>query len=246
MVNMPPPSDWEHEVVIQQQQLEVLNILDDYMLQQCDNNGRPIGMVNLTREQALGRKEILQGIKTRKWKLYGTDKSEKLVLDTEANYMRAMAPHIESLDIVNYDHVLESEKLLNNHSNMRIRTVNMGLNAGSGQQACIVKAMQSHFAPLPQAKGARKDHKPLDPNFGYPMRVMMDGKKGPNGPLANIQSQILRPVRSALNQIVGTEVVNTEELCKVLEDHNTRIDLEPEVRVMPKRANKTPPLHSHS
>ena len=64
------------------------------MLQQCDNNVRPIGMVNLTREQALGRKELLQGIKTRTWKLYGTDKSEKLVLDTEANYMRAMAPHI--------------------------------------------------------------------------------------------------------------------------------------------------------
>ena len=94
MVNMPPPSDWEHEVVIQQQQLEVLNILDDYMLQQCDNNGRPIGMVNLTGEQALGRKEILQGIKTRKWKLYGTDKSEKLVLYTEASYMRAIAPNI--------------------------------------------------------------------------------------------------------------------------------------------------------
>ena len=71
-------------------------------------------------------------------------------------------------------------------------------------------------------------------------------KKSPTGPLANIQSQILRPVRSALNQIVGTEVVNTEELCKVLEDHNTRIDLEPEVRVMPKRANKTPPLQGQN
>ena len=35
-------------------------------------------------------------------------------------------------------------------------------------------------------------------------------------------------------------------MCKVLEDHNARIDLEPEVRVMPKRANKTPPLQGQN
>ena len=82
----------------------------------------------------------------------------------------------------------------------------------------------------------------MDPNFGYPMRVMMDGKKGPNGPLANIQSFILRPVRSALNDIVKTEVISTEELCFYLEQHNARIETEPRARVQPKRSSKNPPL----
>ena len=97
---MPPPGDWADEVTILQQQLEVLNILDEYMLQQCDQAGKPIGMVNLNKQQALGRKEIIEGIKTKKYKLYGTDKSENLVLDTEANYMKAMAPHVQGLNTV--------------------------------------------------------------------------------------------------------------------------------------------------
>ena len=32
-------------------------------------------MKNLTREQKLGRKEIINGVKDLKWRLYGTDKS---------------------------------------------------------------------------------------------------------------------------------------------------------------------------
>ena len=91
--------------------------------------------------------------------------------------MKAMAPHVEGLNTVQFDEVLESEKVLNNHSKMWIRVVQMGSDAGHLKR--ITKAMQSHFAPLPQAKGARKDHKPMDPDIGYPMRVMMDGKKGP-------------------------------------------------------------------
>ena len=123
---------------------------------------------------------------------------------------------------------------------MWIRVVGMGSDAG--HQKRITKAMQSHFAPLPQAKGARKDHKPMDPDIGYPMRVMMDGKKGPNGPLANLMSQILRPVRLALNETVDTEVINTEELCYFIQEHNKKIDNDPGPRLQPRRSTKTPPI----
>ena len=217
-------------------------MLDEFLLHECDDSGHPKGMVNLTKMQDLGRKELINGIKTKNWLVYGTDKSERLVLDTVQNYMKAMAPHIEGVDICQYDDVLEAEKSLNNHSKMWCRVLNFGRDAGRDQMSRISKAMQSHYSPLPQAKGVRKDHKPMDPEFGFPMRVMMDGKKGPNGPLANIQCHILRPVRKKLNDIVKTEVISTEELCHFIHEHNMRVDNQPEVRVQPRRAQKTPPL----
>ena len=79
------------------------------------------------------------------------------------------------------------------------------------------------------------------PEFGCLMRVMMDGKKDPNGPLANIVSFVIMPVRSKLNsEIVKTETVSTEELSHFLEEHNNRVENEPEVRVQPSRAKKIP------
>ena len=69
MVNMPPAGAWEDEVQIQQQQLEVLNTLDDFLASECDSRGRPIGMNNLNTSQAKGRKEILNGVKAGKFKL---------------------------------------------------------------------------------------------------------------------------------------------------------------------------------
>ena len=74
----------------------------------------------------------------------------------------------------------------------------------------------------------------------------MDGKKGPNGPLANIMSQVLRPVRMAFNDIVDTEVVNTEELCHFIQEHNNKIENDPEPRIQPRRAQKAPPLQGQN
>ena len=67
-------------------------------------------------QQEAGRREIQEGIKNRGWILYGTDKSGKLVLDTQENFNRAMAPHYTNETEVNINQVHESENGLNNHS----------------------------------------------------------------------------------------------------------------------------------
>ena len=156
-------------MVIQQKQLEVVNIFDKLVLQQSDDKGNIKGNTNLTKEQAAGRKKLFELIKTEIYKLYGTDKLEKLELDTEESHMRAMAPHVEGLEVVEYYVVLESKKHLNNYSMLLCRVINLGANAWPDQKVTCSKAMQSYFAPLPQAKGARKDHKTLDPILGYPI-----------------------------------------------------------------------------
>ena len=65
-ISMPEAGEWEEEVIIQQQQLEVLNIIERYLNNECDEFGNPSGSINLTKQEDLGRKEILRGVKDRK------------------------------------------------------------------------------------------------------------------------------------------------------------------------------------
>ena len=52
------------------------------------------------------------------------------------------------------------------------------------------------------------------------MRPLCDGKLGPNAPLGNLVSNLLRPVREKLDMKIGTELINTEELTQVIEQFN--------------------------
>ena len=61
---MPEPLAWSDEVIVQQQQLQVVNIVQEFIMQECDDKGNLAGGLNLTREQALGKKEISAGIRT--------------------------------------------------------------------------------------------------------------------------------------------------------------------------------------
>ena len=222
LVYMPEASSWANEVIINHQQLETLQVLDEYILNECDEFGNPFGHENLTKQEALGRKEIIRGIKNKNWMLYGTDKSEKLVLDTRENFLLAMAPQIRDHIEVSLNQVHESEKVLNNYSKGLCRAINIGMNAGRNQQLRISQATQVHSSSVPQAKGVRKDHKENDPIFGPPIRMLMDGKKGPNAPLANITSRVLRPVRQNLNEKIQTEAISTEEICHHFIAHNQK------------------------
>ena len=163
LIHMPEAGSWSEEVTIMRQQLETLEVIDDYIMTECDSSGKPFESLNLTKMEALGRKEILEGVKSKKYLLYGTDKSEKLVLDTPANFMNAMAPHIRDHFKVSLEEVENSEKVLNNHSKMWCKITNIGKNAGHNQHNRIVGAMQSHSSGVPQYKGLRKDHKAPDP-----------------------------------------------------------------------------------
>ena len=108
----------------------------------------------------------------------------------------------------------------------------------------ISQATQVHSSSVPQAKGVRKDHKENDPIFCPPIRMLMDGKKGPNAPLANITSRVLRPVRQNLNEKIQTEAISTEEICHHFMAHNQKVMNEPEVRRQPRRGRKCPPLQN--
>ena len=219
-INFLPASE-EQEIRMGAERLQLLDAWDLYIGKHSDKNGRIKGANNLTRAEALGRKEISEGVKNRNWMLYGTDKSGRLVLDTRDNFLRAMEPHYSGDQEVTYQAILNSEPLLNNHSKAWCKILNFGANAGTDQSQRIKEAMTVKHSNVANMKGLRKDHKLTpDPVKGPPLRAVVDGKVGPNAPLANLMARVLRPVRFGMHSNVKTEILSTEEALHLIQKFN--------------------------
>ena len=131
------------------------------------------GSNNLSREEALGRAEIQCGVKDKGWKLYGTDKSGKLVLDTRQNFETCMAPHYQDEPVVAYEAVTRSEAILNNHSKAPAKLLRLGADAGEGMLQRIQNALHVHNSNVPGLQGLRKDHKVALPYTGARLSIWM-------------------------------------------------------------------------
>ena len=86
------------------------------MLEHLYNDGRYAGANNLTKEEAIRRREIQDGIRNKGWKPYCKDKSRKLCFATEENFLRFMEEHYKDEQEVSMRIVKQSEGQLNNHS----------------------------------------------------------------------------------------------------------------------------------
>ena len=71
---MPSQVNNRDEIAIETQKMEVLDVAREYMKHDCDPKGKPKRAANLTEEELLGKKEILNGINDKNWILYSTDK----------------------------------------------------------------------------------------------------------------------------------------------------------------------------
>ena len=132
-INLPKPATPREEILIGAEELVLLDVWDLFMAEQLDDRGNLKGASNLSRSQALGRKEISEGIKSKDWLLYGTDKSGHLVLDTLRNFTDCMSEHFKDEIQSEVHHVRQSESILNNHSRSWVKILNLGSDAGDGQ-----------------------------------------------------------------------------------------------------------------
>ena len=138
---------------------------DLYVGQNFNDKGTHVNSCNLTAEQELGRKEIQEGIKNNQWKLYGTDKSGKLVLDTVENFNNSMKTHYESELRTSMAEVRKSESVLNNHSRSWAKILSLGRECN--QEDRISRALMVFDSNIPAMQGLRKDHKGgYDPFLG--------------------------------------------------------------------------------
>jgi len=248
-VYMPQAEPHREEVMIGAEKLDLNDAFDEFFDENCDEKGRVRGSQNLTPSQQQGRREILDGIKTKNWTLYGTDKSGKLVLDTVKNFNKVMEPHYVNEREVSISDVHKAEPGLNTLSKVWTGILQLGKNAGQGQTRRISNALHVDMSTVPACKGMRKDHKRCDnSDIGPPCRPVVDGKIGPNAPTGNLMTRLLKTVREGLHRKIQTEVLSTEELLHHIEQHN--IKQQNRTVNAPResfpRAGKIPPLQSDS
>ena len=168
-----------------------------------------------------GRKEIEQGIKSRGWKVYGTDKSSKMVLDTEDNYLMAQLKHAEKDRVSSLEDTLAAEDTLYTYTRALCKILNIGRDAGEGQATRISEGFKVSFSGVPAATGTRKDHKKdWDASEEPATRPIVNAKLGPNSGLGSMISHTIRPLRIEAIKKQGTEVISTEKLLRSIEDLN--------------------------
>ena len=134
-VSQPPRLGEGDEIKVESKKCKVMEVAKEYKEEE-----RMVG--NLTEKEELGRQEIIEGGKNKDWRLYSTDKSGKLVLDTNENYLRTQKKHVGKDKEVGIEEVGESEKLLYQHSRALVKIFGVGKEAGENQQERISESMK--------------------------------------------------------------------------------------------------------
>ena len=78
----PGPADIRNKINIQTDRLERMYVVSEFMSNFVDPQGNMKESRILVKEEEKGRQEILEGIKTKRWILYNSNKSGKLIIDS--------------------------------------------------------------------------------------------------------------------------------------------------------------------
>ena len=224
IIHMPQPLSDRNELKIENQKQACMDSLNEYIGANCNDKLQPNNGINLTPQELKGKNEIIEGIKNKGWVLGRTDKSDRLVLDTELNYLNSMREHGDKDPNATWEDVRQAEDVLYTHSSYLCNIVNLGKNAGENQHQRIKESMKCQYSGVPEMIGLRKDHKKdYDPVNGPPCRPLVDAKIGPNAILGNLINRIIKPVRKELSERYGYEIINTEELMRSFSDFNQNV-----------------------
>jgi hypothetical protein len=221
---MPKAADMRTEIKIQNQRLESLETIRDFIHENCDEEGNVKDGENLTYDELIGLKEIQAGIKDQDWMLYVSDKSNFMVLDTKINFLMCMKKHYEGDDVASMDAIKEAETTINHTA--RIWTNILRIGHDTGQAVRCRGSLISEFSTIPVLQGYRKDHKADmqgSKEQGPPLRPLCAANRALNAPLGDLMSDILKAVGDEISTDSGTELRSTEELCRALEDANVAI-----------------------
>ena len=129
----PGPADIRTEINIQTDGLERMDVVSEFISNFVDPQGNMKESRILTKEEERGRQEILEGIKTKRWILYNSNKSGKLVIDSKDNYLKAVREHFIKDPVITLEDTRKAEKLLNNHARSWVCIFYIGDSIGQGK-----------------------------------------------------------------------------------------------------------------
>ena len=82
----------------------------------CDLKGNVRDSVNLSEKELKGMRQVIEGIESKGWYLYQTDKCGRMHLDKVRNYIHCIQEHVNKDQPLTANRIREAEDLLNNHA----------------------------------------------------------------------------------------------------------------------------------
>ena len=202
---LPRALDEESEISMQQLKNKLNRCTQEY----TENNRIRI---NLSEEQEMGLKSIIQRSHAQEIIVHETDKTKRFSCDSADNYRQLAEAHINHDEIVTEETKNRFERLINSHTTIWLRILNAGKDENHKDR--IKSSMMSKNGPAAPIAFPRKDHKIYDSEIiGPPGRPLCGGDVSYNKRLSHLASIML------------AEIYKDEEtVCSSTEDLVSEVD----------------------
>jgi hypothetical protein len=206
------------EMKIQVQRDELILGMKRYKKMECI--GRRQKEVNLSDQEAKGKKKILVRVKNEEIIIGTTDKSGKFAVMKPEHYLKAAEVHLKDKEI-QWNDVPKIEEEMNCHSRQMLRIFRMG--SIHNQEDRIRKAYQVKDSRPGEVTFLIKDHKKSkEGSVLPPTRPVCNARDGPNSRLSNIVATVLNVVADNADE-EGNECRSTEEMMRAILETNREI-----------------------
>ena len=198
----------EEEASFEAIRLELKGLFNNYVSKNCKKGG--IQSPNITQSQARGLKSLRKRFKEGDLVIIPTDKSGNVAIMSRDSYLEAGLKHTQGDKEVGWEIIRESQRELNGHVSMLIKTFRIGHNWDHG--ARIRESTMGESLSVCPLSLLFKDHKgwTVDSGTVPPTRPVVGGHLGINLHISEIVSDILDPVVATYQG--GHEVISTEDM----------------------------------
>ena len=198
----------EEESSLETLRVELRALFKNYISKNCSKGGKQI--TNLTKNQVRGLKSLKKRVSEGELVIIPTDKSGNLAVLTRQSYLEAGLKHTKNDREVNWEAVKTSQKEINGHTSMLIKTFKIGHYWEHGGR--IRETTMGEGASICPLSLLFKDHKGWSAESGTapPTRPVVGGHLGINMHLSEIISDILDPVVATYEG--GKEIISTEDM----------------------------------
>ena len=144
----------DHEAVYANMKSEMLSATMAFMSQKCDEKGRLLER-NIDRETRDGLRSLSERQETGGARVQVTDKSGRHLVDTTANYVASIQPHVENDPVITLKDRDKTERVLNGHSIQMTQILRTGEN--HGHEVRVWSAVTNHDGHVPVLYGMPKE-----------------------------------------------------------------------------------------
>ena len=142
---------------------EIDAVTRDFISEKCDSRGNQLDQGH-DKETRDGLKSLASRVKSGEILVQQTDKSGKLAITTQEEYVASLQPHITSDKVITLEEKNETEKILNGHSIQLTRSLRIG--ESHRHEPRVKQAVTNKFCHVPVLSGLLKDHKEVLANTG--------------------------------------------------------------------------------